>query len=122
MSSRVIQIANPVDGGASYTTRKSAARLVSRGVAVEREGKLVMVRHVQSCAVGRTSFAHELIRMADDKLVAARRGGQVYWNGADQRDDATHPPFRNVQFPRPGRVMGRRVVQTSANEINPDDR
>jgi hypothetical protein len=117
----IIQIGNPVAGGSRYTTRKSAARLIRRGVAVERDGKLVMVSHVQFCAVGRTSLAHELVRIADNKLVAARRGGQVYWNGADQRDDATHPPFRNVQFPRPGSTTGRRSVQTSAIELNPDD-
>ena len=100
----VIRIVNPLADGHRYTTAKSAARFVGRGIAVWCEGRrsIRIVRNQELCAVGITSLAHELARQQDDRLVAQRRGGMVWWNGADQRDAAMHPPFRNVQFSRPG--------------------
>lgn len=102
--SNVIRILNPVAEGHRYTTSKSAARFVERGIAVWAEGRrsIRMTRNQELCAIGRSSIAHELARQQDDRLVSQRKGGMVWWNGADQRDSAMHPPFRNVQFPRIG--------------------
>ena len=102
--SNVIRILNPVAEGHRYTTSKSAARFVARGIAEWCEGRrsIRMTRSQELCAIGQTALAHELARQMDDRLIAQRKGGQVYWNGADTREGAMHPPFCNVQFPRIG--------------------
>jgi hypothetical protein len=92
----MIEISNPREGGARYTSERRARDLMRRGIAEELpDGRLHFVEGM------RTVF------LASESAIASReeaaefrrnRGDRVYWNGARNYRGAAYPPGCNVQF------------------------
>ena len=77
-SHQSVLIANPLPGGARYTTLRHARELANRGIAAfNAAGHLVLAAQEWVRSVNRMEFE----RVAVDVEIARYRAGVCYWNG-----------------------------------------
>lgn len=96
-----VEILNPLPGGSRYTSRKNALRMVRRGIAVASGDAILFPTREWLTQLNRK----EALDRMDDGFVE-QRGGILWWNGCDHRENACHRPGENVIFPKPDRAMG----------------
>ncbi len=88
--SKSVQITNPLPGGSTYTSERSAQELVIRGRAVWESHK-----PPKSIYLLPEKLAEQLAQVQGDvevdSAIEANRGGVVFWNGADH-SKARHRP------------------------------
>jgi hypothetical protein len=100
--SNTVRILNPTPGAARYTSRKNALRMVKRGIAaLSSNGEAIWFPEQEWLA---QLDQRDAASRMDDGFVE-QRGGVLWWNGCDHRENACHKPGENVIFPKPDRAM-----------------
>ena len=94
---QTVRIANPLPGGAAYTSIRNAQDQQRRGYARIVEGVLYFDRDIQAYRASEMSAADR--HKASQELPVEQRG-TIWWNGC-KGPRATFPPFCNVSIPRP---------------------
>ena len=100
--SSTVEILNPLPGAARYTSRKNALRMVRRGIAVASGDDAILFPTREWLSRLNAKEAQDRL---DDGFVE-QRGGVLWWNGCDHRENACHRPGENVAFPKPDRAGG----------------